>query len=144
MLRSFVEEAARLDRKIERIPFSGCWIWLGALTKKGYGVLTRGTRERHKALAAHRYFYALYRGSIPDGLQLDHLCRVRCCVNPWHLEAVSLQENVARSRVGEPQRKRTHCPRGHAYAGYNLTYNTRGSRICRTCRVEWTRRWRAV
>jgi len=70
---------------------------------------------------AHRYSFERYRGFIPDGLQLDHLCRNRCCVNPWHLDPVTNRTNSIRSSctfVGANVRK-THCPNGHAYSFEN-------------------------
>jgi hypothetical protein len=92
----------RFERMITPEPNTGCWLWLGTLTPKGYprfGYLpnTRGTRS---ALGyAHRFSYETFIGPVPAGLELDHLCTVRCCVNPRHLEAVDHWENVRRQRA---------------------------------------------
>ncbi len=111
-------------------PNSGCWLWIDALTSGGYGQL----RWDGLVLYAHRVSFELFRGPIPDGLELDHLCRVRCCVNPYHLEPVTGIENTRRGLAGEPQRARTHCPHGHEYTPEN-TYRVPGkvNRFCRSC-----------
>jgi hypothetical protein len=79
--------------KVEKHP-DGCWQWLGALNERGYALfeasVTRGSKR------AHRWSYEFYRGSIPDGLTLDHLCCNKACVNPWHLEPVTRHENLRR------------------------------------------------
>ena len=122
--RTFMD---RVEERIERIPFSGCWIWMGGLKTNGYGV--SGDR------IAHRASYEAFKGQIPPGLEIDHLCRVRCCVNPEHLEAVTHQQNIQR---GE-QAQRTHCPKGHPYTTEN-TYRYNGKRVCRECTHEWNRK----
>ena len=129
----------RFQKFISPEPMSGCWLWTGALTDKGYARI----RGASKPVKAHRLSYELARGPIPDGLELDHLCRVRCCVNPAHLEPVTHAENVRRSiaAIGNPgalagsavQRAKTHCPSGHEYNEAN-TYRLLGSRFCRACR----------
>lgn len=110
---------------------SGCWLWMRFLEKGGYGLI----HSDHKAKRAHRVGYELYRGQIPQGLTLDHLCRVRCCVNPWHLEAVTIGQNVLRG-AGFPavNLRKTHCMHGHALDGANVYTNpaTR-HRHCRVC-----------
>ncbi len=70
----------------------GCWEWLHAIQVRGYGVL--------RGRLAHRVIYEAVRGPIPEGLQIDHLCENKRCVNPWHLEAVTLQENLRRYYEG--------------------------------------------
>ena len=82
----------RLLNKISPEPNSGCWLYLGALQPNGYARIT----FNGKTARAHRVSYLIFRGEIPDGLEIDHLCRVRCCVNPDHLEVVSRSINVRR------------------------------------------------
>ncbi len=117
----------RLERQIEYCPTSGCWLWIAA-SARGYGRVD----VNGKLSQAHRVVYEILRGPIPDGLQLDHLCRVRCCVNPDHLEPVTLAENVRRGIY-----LTTICKRGHKWTPEN-TYIVpqTGARQCRTCRLK--------
>jgi hypothetical protein len=92
-------------------------------------------------MRAHRVSYVLAHGSIPDGLQLDHLCRNKLCVNPTHLEAVTARENTLRGvSVAAVNAKKTHCPRGHELSGSNLLAY-RKVRSCRACSLEQSARW---
>lgn len=131
----------RFWRKVEPLPWSGCWIWTGA-TSGGYGHV----RLLGELKMAHRLSYEMDKGPIPLGLELDHLCRVPCCVNPAHLEPVTTAENTRRGRLAEVTRARyariTHCPHGHAYAGNNLGISPNGTRYCRTCQRDYQRRRR--
>ena len=92
---------------------------------------------------AHRVAYELTNGPIPDGLELDHLCRVRHCVNPSHIEAVTHRENTLRGTGPIPHRARqSHCKHGHEFTPENTYRLPNGCRHCRTCSIEWTRRRR--
>jgi HNH endonuclease len=119
---------------------TGCWNWRLSLNWQGYG---RASRSRGSTIA-HRVAYEAFRGPVPAGLQLDHLCRNRACCNPDHLEPVTSRENTARSPVAlcaVNGRKET-CHMGHLLDGENL-YLWRGSRHCHTCRIERQRVRRA-
>ena len=78
-----------LESMVEKVPESGCWVWMGTLREKGYGCLQIGGKMQR----AHRVSYVAFIGDIPEGLQIDHLCRVKCCINPHHLEPVTNEEN---------------------------------------------------
>lgn len=104
---------------------NGCLLWMGQVNQNGYGRIRIGTRK----FGAHRVSFETFVGPIPEGLVLDHLCRVRNCINPLHLEPVTQVENVRRGA----QATRTHCLRGHPFDAAN-TYTYRGSRQCRACR----------
>lgn len=117
----------RLERYMIPEPNSGCWIWIGALNGDGYGSFNG---PDGKSTDAHTASYEHFVGQIPDGLELDHLCRVRCCVNPHHLEPVTRRENLARGI--NYHSSRTHCPKGHPYEGKNLM-GTPKRRKCRIC-----------
>ncbi len=109
-----------------------CWPWIGAIgTGHGYGnfgVSASCTKE------AHRFAYELLVGPIPKGLDLDHLCRVRCCVNPAHLEPVTRAVNLRRGKA-----LITHCPQGHAYDEMNTYLDRAGKRHCRACMTRRAR-----
>lgn len=108
---------------------TGCWLWTAATIQKGYGQFWYDGKLQY----AHRIAYELLVGPIPNGLQLDHLCRVRNCVNPEHLEPVTNQENCRRGETGAHNGIKTHCPHGHPYDEIN-TYRHRGERRCKGCR----------
>lgn len=110
---------------------AGCWLWIGARGGGGYGhISVDGRLEK-----AHRVSYQLHGGVIPHGLQLDHLCRVRHCVNPAHLEPVTNRENHRRRRLNA-------CPNGHPYTA-DSTHWYRGYRTCRVCHSQRERERRA-
>ena len=83
--------------KVQCEPNSGCWIWVGNRNERGYGCM----KVRGRQMKAHRVSWMAYRGKIPDGLQIDHLCRVRLCVNPDHMEVVTCKENIRRGNTGK-------------------------------------------
>lgn len=112
-------------------PNSGCWLWLACVSPEGYGAISVGN---HKTLRAHRYVYEKYKGPIPEGLHLDHLCRTPSCVNPDHLEPVTNRENMLRGN--HPFAKRaaqTHCKRGHEFTPENTRVNRSTQRECKEC-----------
>ena len=115
------------DRFRQRlIKSDGCWGWTGATSPStGYSVFVTGHSSR---TYAHRFSYELFKGPIPNGYQIDHLCRNRPCVNPDHLEAVTQQENIRRARSG-------FCIRGHDLSDPTHLYirPDNGKNMCRTC-----------
>lgn len=122
----------RFWSKVDILPGS-CWLWTAFTNHAGYGKFwLDGTMVR-----AHRWAYESEVGPIPDGLEIDHLCRVRHCVNPTHLEPVTPTEN--RRRAAECI---THCPQGHEYTEEN-TYRRpdKNGRECRQCHRVATRKY---
>ena len=120
------------ERLWPRVVVTGCcWYWTGAKIPTGYGSI----RHQGKAKMVHRVAYEILVGPIPEGLELDHLCRVRNCVNPDHLDPVTHQVNVSRGRTGHSSGPRqTHCKRGHSFTEEN-TYMHNGKRHCRACKA---------
>lgn len=126
-------------------PDTGCWLWTAGKGSRGYGQFFFDG----SVVMAHRFAYAVLRGPIPDGLQIDHLCRVRHCVNPDHMEPVTPKENTLRGEgVAARQARQTHCKRGHAFDDGNTARGTKGERVCRACRrqymIEYRRKHRGT
>lgn len=121
----FLSLPVSMQRWIQPEPMSGCWLWTGGVSEKGYG-LSCGQIAR----GAHRAVWILLRGAVPENLTLDHLCRTPPCVNPDHLEPVTLQVNIARAYAARPPQPL--CPLGH---NNWRTGTKRGkpSRACRAC-----------
>lgn len=123
-----------LDRLMDAVTLdeNDCWL-----------VASEGTYTQVMASVGinyyvHRLTYAAFREPIPDGLVIDHLCKVKNCCNPWHLEAVTQRENVLRGdTIPARHASLTHCPRGHAYDEANTRVH-KGKRYCRACQRE---RW---
>lgn len=119
----------------------GCWMWTGAKHWFGHGSIAI-PRTRRTAYA-HRLAYEWFVGPIPEGLEIDHVCRVPSCVNPTHLEAVTHRENVQRGNVRLIFGSRTHCVNGHPFSGENVRPRGEGQgRVCVTCARERSRRYR--
>jgi hypothetical protein len=128
----------RFVSKYQVNPETGCWEWKAALKDSGYAAFWDG---RHMA-PGHLFAYEAVIGKVPKGLHLDHLCRTRICVNPFHVEPVTMEENIRRSPLNqamwEAKRTRTHCKHGHPFTEENIYWRTDGwkgnpSRRCRTC-----------
>lgn len=117
----------------------GCWVWQSSLNRDGYGQFRRhGSGNK----TAHRWSYEFMRGEIPPGLQLDHLCRNRACVNPEHLEPVTSLVNwwrgIAPSAINA---RKTHCDHGHEFTPENTMSRSEGGRRCRTCVSDYNARY---
>ena len=129
--RTYIE---RFEAKFIPEPNSGCWIWTANLNHAGYGRIVVGKIW----VLAHRFSYQTYKGHLIPGLVLDHLCRMRCCVNPDHLEQVTLTVNIQR---GGPSLN-TACPSGHPWTEENTWINPKkNSRCCRQCNRDNAKRY---
>jgi len=126
---------SRFWAKVDKNGPNGCWVWTAMKTAAGYGEFwPSGPRMMY----AHRLAYELLVGKIPEGLQIDHLCRNPSCCNPEHLEPVTQAENMRRGNAGKNTRERTHCPHGHEYSPENTRiYN--GRRFCKQCSLNRNR-----
>jgi len=113
---------------------SSCWFWLGAISNTGYGMLHPEKSSKKKMVYAHRFSYETYKGPIKPGLDIDHLCRVRNCVNPKHLEAVTRRTNILRGRgCCATNASKIYCLNGHPLSGVNLYMRNGGGRQCKAC-----------
>jgi len=129
-----------IERLMEKVEFAdnGCWVFTGGLAANGYGMISAGSRTgRRRTPRTHRVTYEHFVGPVPDGLDLDHLCRNRACCNPAHLEPVDRKTNVAR---GVKKTLQTECKNGHPLSGDNLIATPK-QRKCRTCRRAANRRY---
>lgn len=119
----------------------GCWKWHGYRNVGGYGVIRAGGFNQ----VAHRLIYKRLVGPIGRGLVLDHLCRVRRCVNPLHLEPVSQRENVLRGKAQQAiNARKTHCLNGHPFSEENTHLTKRNQRQCKICKRNRLRKSSAI
>lgn len=134
-MRKLVDVRAAFGARVERQQ-NGCWLWVGTMLVSGYGVFTAAGQTRR----AHRASYEIHVGPIPAGMELDHLCRVKRCVNPQHLDPVPHRENMRRSplmsRLGDAQAAKLACPNGHLYDETNTRITREGHRKRRACHRE--------
>lgn len=130
--------AERFWAKVDKT--STCWLWTGHRAEYGHATFKLDGRNT----SAYRYAWEQLRGPIPDSLVLDHICRIPWCVNPDHLEPVTNGENVLRGiGPGAVNKRKTHCKRGHEFAGDNLRITPAGYRNCRECERQKIKRQRA-
>lgn len=131
MARATLERTYRGDPRYE-VTENGCWTWLGAKNRKGYGHM----QWNGEAGGAHRIFYKALRGPIPEGQQIHHVCRNKACVNPDHLQVVTPRQNTMLDDT--PARRnaeKTHCKHGHEFTPENTIIRADG-RECRACRYR--------
>lgn len=130
------DDVRRFWRAVQRT--STCWIWIGSHVRSsgGYGRFT----FKERLLLAHRFSYEVFVGAIPQGMQIDHLCQRRECVNPDHLEVTSGITNLLRGNgQGAINARKTHCKRGHPFDDANTYLLPSGKgRACLICRKQWT------
>lgn len=139
-------EEKYIVRLVGRIDFDGpegCWLWTGTPRKgSGYGQLHAGVVG---TVGAHRAVWETFVEPLDRGLELDHLCRNRACVNPDHLEPVTHRVNMLRSPVvpAAANALKTHCKNGHEFTPENTgkQYGPRGGRLCLTCKRDYQREW---
>jgi hypothetical protein len=122
------ESIARFLKYVSVNPETGCWEWTGAMDPSGYGAF----KYQGKKVNAHRWIYQQHRGALTRWEWVDHLCRVRKCVNVVHLEAVTPKVNAERGDASGP--RVTSCIHGHAYTESNTYRYPDGERECRTCK----------
>ena len=127
--------AQRFWSKVEFTEF--CWLWQASNNGIGYGKFHASGGRNASAVYSHRWAYEFCVGPIPQGLTIDHLCRVTNCVNPDHLEPVTIRENILRG----PGAK-THCLRGHEFTPDNTMVRA-GARWCRKCQTIRTAKYLA-
>jgi hypothetical protein len=124
---------ARFWSKVSPAPADACWTWHGAKNCRGYGNVGRN----HKTYLTHRVAYELTVGPVPVGMDLDHLCRNKGCVNPTHLEPVTFLANMRRRYSAAPDERPTHCLQSHELTPENTEIiRATGQRRCRTCVAE--------
>jgi HNH endonuclease len=130
----------RVEAKIQTEPNSGCWLWTGTLLNNGYGRLKANRRH----VLAHRFVYEELIRKIPENLTLDHKCRIRCCVNPEHLEPVTGRINTLRG-LSPPAKNasKSHCKNGHEFDEENTQLRDSGYRRCRHCHNSENTKYRS-
>lgn len=136
-----------IESRAQKIPWTGCWIWMGETTASGYGQLRLGSK---RPIRAHRAAYSAVNGAIPDGAYILHRCGVKYCCRPDHLYAGTQAQNILDSvRHGtHNMARKTHCPQGHPYDADNTIRNKLPSggfqRDCRACFNAKRRKRRAA
>lgn len=135
--------AEKMDGKYIPEPNSGCWLWLGTTNPQGYGVVGVCVDGKATTTSAQRVSYEAFVGPIPEGLYIDHLCRLPSCVNPSHMEPVTARENSLRGiGIAAQHARKTACVNGHEFNEENtLNFTGKGGprRICRACNRQRAR-----
>lgn len=126
-----------------RLNEDGCWIWQKRLGKSGYGYFNYSSTAKLRVMLAHRISYVIYYGAIKKGLVIDHICRVKSCVNPNHLRMVTVKENIhAGIGLASINLRKTHCKNGHEFTKENTIVNHlkdgRKIRGCRKCSYAYS------
>lgn len=121
----------RFWSKVLITDYTSCWLWTGTINEKGYAYF----KPDGKMVRAHKWIWEQFNGPIAGGLELDHKCRIRHCVNPAHLQPVTHLENMRRGFWAS----RTHCSKGHEFTPKNTRWNGK-QRVCRECDNARSRR----
>jgi len=135
------------DRFLKKViltdDLDSCWLWLGKPKKNKTGTPYGTLRVGNKLIPAHQFAYELFVGPIPQGCELDHLCRNTMCVNPLHIEPVAHRVNVLRGiSPNAINARKTHCPKGHSYNKENTYVNANGHRSCKICHKTYVQQHR--
>jgi hypothetical protein len=130
------ERQAPIEQRILRrrkVTPNGCWEFMGARNTRNYGQTTVGSMKdgSRRVRKIHALAYELWVGEVPEGMELDHLCRNPPCFNPAHLEAVTHQENLRRAYP-----EKSECFKGHPYVDGSFRIDSQGRKKCRACRRE--------
>lgn len=137
----YASESDRFWSRVDKSAPNGCWVWTAGKISAGYGTISFGGRDRR----THCVAWEFQHGPVPDGLELDHLCRNRACCNPAHLEPVTHRENLRRGpTLSGINAAKTHCIRGHKLSGSNLFVNKKGHRVCRACKAFKMREYNRI
>lgn len=132
--RSAISLEARFWEKVDKRGPDECWPWRASRYRTGYGRFGVGPASSRVQTSAHRVAFDLANGPIPEGLVVDHICAVRECVNPRHLQVLTNAANILRGTGPTAvNARKTSCMRGHAFDDTNTGRNTFGNRFCRTC-----------
>ena len=134
------------DRFWPKVDATGdCWEWTATRDKDGYGKFREGSTGSRNVMA-HRWAWEALVGPIPSGMEVDHMCYHRCCVNPDHLRIVTQMENIQGRRFSAAQAEslKTECPKGHPYTPENTILRPKRKpgqfgRVCRICYNSWQR-----
>jgi len=139
-------EIERFWSKVQPPESSGCWNWLSTVADNGYGRFSLGQGRKsnqNRSLLAHRLAYKMVVGDIPKNRQIDHLCRNRKCVNPYHMEIVTRKENILRGfSPAAINSRKTECQRGHVFTSTVRRINGSTFRRCKTCHAANARKYK--
>jgi hypothetical protein len=128
----------RFFQKVHINIATGHWEWTGGKAGAGYALFFIRKTPKQTNIYAHRFSYLLHYGKVPKGLEINHRCDLRSCVSPFHIQAITHQQNMLLGNtIAARNASRTHCPRGHPYDEKNTRYSKNGWRMCRECHKNY-------